>query len=84
MEKNEECVEHHVLVVNQRPTESCSVQAVPRCNVVTEEVPKIVPQLKCEDVPREVCKEMRKPKRVLVPKTRKDCRRPSILLSVLP
>jgi len=82
---DEECRDHQVMVMNQRPEEKCSLRPVNRCWQESEEVPHLVPVEECLNVPREVCQEApATPKTILKPRVRKDCHRPSILLSVLP
>ena len=56
-----------------------------RCEVVREVVPRLEEVEECQEVPREVCQQVRtRAKQVERPHYRRDCHRPSVLLSVLP
>ena len=51
----EECFEKTVTAVKDSPKESCVVEPVKTCKIVTELVPRLEPAEECVDVPREVC-----------------------------
>jgi len=85
VKSEKECREQVRVEVIEVPTEKCSVQPIPRCWQETEVFPILDQVEECLDVPREICNEARKqPRKVLKPVVKRDCHRPSTLLSVLP
>ena len=61
-------------VVQDRPSEDCSLQPRRSCKAVTKLVPKLEPQEECLQVPREICKTSRQnPRKSKKPLTKKWC-----------
>jgi len=80
-----ECHEEVVVVTVQTPVETCLVTSRPRCEKVTEILPRLDAVEECLELPREVCRQVnRRERQVERPRIRRDCSPPSVLLSVLP
>jgi len=65
-------------VIHEVPEEECSLNPKKNCNFVTKMIPKLIPDLECVDVPKEVCVRVRKNPRVeKKPTIKKWCYTPS-------
>ena len=54
-EGREICEDKRTLVVYDKPEETCSLQPVKTCQMVTKLVPQLAAREKCLDIPLEIC-----------------------------
>jgi len=65
-------------VIHEVPEEECSLNPKKNCNFITKMIPKLIPDLECVDVPKEVCVRVRKNPRVIKkPTIKKWCYTPT-------
>merc|ERR1711892_195623 len=75
---SEECYDKTQTVVQDAPTEECTMEPQRTCKHVTKLVPKLSPTEECVDVPKEVCTRSRtNPRKVKKPVVKKWCYVPS-------
>merc|ERR1719508_5262 len=73
-EGEEECYDKTQTVVQDAPTEQCTLEPQRTCKHVTKLVPKLEPKDECVDVPKEVCTRSRtNPRKVKKPVVKKWC-----------
>ena len=51
----EECYDKVQTIVQDKPTEECTIEPQRTCRHVTKLVPKLTPTEECVDVPKEIC-----------------------------
>jgi hypothetical protein len=51
----EECHDKVQTIVQDKPTEECTIEPQRTCRHVTKLVPKLTPTEECVDVPKEIC-----------------------------
>jgi hypothetical protein len=51
----EECSDKVQTIVQDKPTEECTIEPQRTCRHVTKLVPKLTPTEECVDVPKEIC-----------------------------
>ena len=67
-ELEEECVDKEAETLEDVPEETCDLQPMKTCRLVTKLVPSLRAQEECTAVPRETCSlQFSPPKRLLVP-----------------
>ena len=52
---SEECYDKVQTIVQDKPTEECTIEPQRTCRHVTKLVPKLTPTEECVDVPKEIC-----------------------------
>lgn len=65
-------------VIHEVPVEECTLNPKKDCKFVTKMIPKLIPELECVDVPKEVCVRVRNnPKKIKKPIVKRWCYTPT-------
>lgn len=65
-------------VIHEVPTEECTLNPKRDCKFVTKMIPKLIPDLECVDVPKEVCVRVRNnPRKIKKPIIKRWCYTPT-------
>jgi len=74
----EQCYDKVQTIVQDQPSEECSIEPQRVCKHVTKLVPRLMPKEECVDVPKEICSRARRnPRKVQKPMIKQWCYVPS-------